>query len=75
MNILLLFTRDVRTEKDVGLVLDLATIRESELNAVTQCLYPMQDHKVDNLILLEVDEHVLGALNEGDTYVIRIIVI
>lgn len=51
------------------LVLDLATVRESDLNAVTQCLYPMQHPKDDNLILLEVDEHILGALNEGDKYV------
>ncbi|XP_012530645.1 sister chromatid cohesion protein DCC1 isoform X2 [Monomorium pharaonis] len=33
---------------------------------MTQCLYPMQDHQVNDLILLEVDEHILGALNEGD---------
>lgn len=50
------------------LILDLATIKEPDLNTVTQCLYPMQDYKIDNLILLEVDEHILGMLNEEDTY-------
>lgn len=50
-------------------ILELATIKESDLNSTTQCLYPMQDHKIDDLILLEVDKHIWEALNEGDTYV------
>jgi len=50
-------------------VLKLATIEESDLNPVTQCLYSMQDHKIDDMILLEVDKHILEALKEGDTYV------
>ncbi|XP_011144860.1 sister chromatid cohesion protein DCC1 isoform X2 [Harpegnathos saltator] len=63
--------RDIRTKEDVRLVLDLATIRESELNPLTQCLYPIGDHKIDNLILLEVDKHIWEALNEGDTVSFR----
>lgn len=66
----LFLSRNVRTKEDVCEILELATIKESDLNSVTQCLYPMKDHQVDNLILLEVDEHILGALNEGDTYVL-----
>ncbi|XP_011690982.1 PREDICTED: sister chromatid cohesion protein DCC1 [Wasmannia auropunctata] len=62
---------NVRTKENVCEILELATIKESDLNAVTQCLYPMQDHQVDNLILLEVDEHVLGGLSEGDTISFR----
>ncbi|XP_011173610.2 sister chromatid cohesion protein DCC1 [Solenopsis invicta] len=62
---------NVRTKEDVCEILELATIKESDLNSVTQCLYPMKDHQVDNLILLEVDEHILGALNEGDTVSFR----
>jgi hypothetical protein len=50
-------------------VLKLATIEESDLNPVTQCLYSMQDHKIDDMILLEVDKHILEALNEDNTYV------
>lgn len=69
-NSLFLFSsRDIRTKEDVCLVLDLATIRESELNPLTQCLYPVEDYKTDNLMLLEVDKHILEALNKGDTYV------
>lgn len=51
------------------MILDLAAIRESELNPLTQCLYPVQDHKIDNLMLLEVDKHILEELDKGDTYV------
>lgn len=64
---------DVRTEEDVRQILELATIKESDLNSTTQCLYPMQDHKIDDLILLEMDKHIWEALNEGDTYVSFII--
>lgn len=61
--------KDVRTKEDVQQILELATIKESELNSMTQCLYPMQDHKTDDLMLLEVDKHIWEALNVGDTYV------
>ncbi|XP_029673168.1 sister chromatid cohesion protein DCC1 isoform X2 [Formica exsecta] len=63
--------KDVRTEEDVRQILELATIKESDLNSTTQCLYPMQDHKIDDLILLEVDKHIWEALNEGDTVSFR----
>ncbi|XP_014476586.1 PREDICTED: sister chromatid cohesion protein DCC1 [Dinoponera quadriceps] len=64
--------RDIRTKEDVSLVLDLATIKKSELNPLTQCLYlNMQDHKIDNLMLLEVDKHILEAFDERDTVSFR----
>ncbi|CAL1677615.1 unnamed protein product [Lasius platythorax] len=63
--------QDVRTKEDVGQILELATIKESDLNSTTQCLYPMQDHKIDDLMLLEVDKHIWEALNEGDTVSFR----
>ncbi|EZA51097.1 Sister chromatid cohesion protein DCC1 [Ooceraea biroi] len=63
--------RDVRTKEDACQILELATIKESDLNPVTQCLYPMQEDKVDDLILLEVDKHILKALSEGDTVSFR----
>lgn len=66
----LFLSRNIRSKEDVCLVLDLATIRESEVNPLTQCLYAMQDHKTDNLILLEVDKHILEELNIGNTYVL-----
>lgn len=59
--------KDVRTEEDVRQILELATIKESDLHSITQCLYPMQDHKIDDLMLLEVDKHIWEGLNEGDT--------
>ncbi|XP_071562935.1 sister chromatid cohesion protein DCC1 [Temnothorax nylanderi] len=62
---------NVRTKENVSEILELASIKESDLNALTQCLYPMQDHQIDDLILLEVDEHILGALNEGDAISFR----
>ncbi|XP_029166052.1 sister chromatid cohesion protein DCC1 [Nylanderia fulva] len=63
--------KDVRTKEDVQQILELATIKESDLNSTTQCLYPMQDHKADDLMLLEVDKHIWEALNEGDTVSFR----
>ncbi|XP_077276195.1 sister chromatid cohesion protein DCC1 [Temnothorax americanus] len=62
---------NVRTKENVSEILELAAIKESDLNAVTQCLYPMKDHQIDDLILLEVDEHILGALSEGDAISFR----
>lgn len=62
---------DERTKEDVCLILDLATIKESELNTVTQCLYPMQDHEINDLMLLEVNEHILEQLDEGDVISFR----
>ncbi|TGZ37740.1 Sister chromatid cohesion protein dcc1-like protein [Temnothorax longispinosus] len=47
---------NVRTKENVSEILELAAIKESDLNAVTQCLYPMKDHQIDDLILLEVKE-------------------
>ncbi|XP_072756652.1 sister chromatid cohesion protein DCC1 isoform X2 [Anoplolepis gracilipes] len=63
--------KDVRTEEDVRQILELATIKESDLHSITQCLYPMQDHKIDDLMLLEVDKHIWEGLNEGDTVSFR----
>ncbi|KAL0119702.1 hypothetical protein PUN28_007859 [Cardiocondyla obscurior] len=64
--------RNVRTKENVSEILELATIKESDLRTVTQTLYSMQDHQVNNdLILLEVDKHILGALSEGDVISIR----
>jgi len=61
--------KDVRTQEDVRQILELATIKETDLNSTTQCLYPMQSLKVDDLMLLEVDKHIWETLKEGDTYV------
>lgn len=67
--IFFLLSRNVRTKEDVCQILELATIKEADLNAVTQSLYSAT-HRADNLMLLEVDDHILGKLNAGDTYVI-----
>ena len=61
--------RDDRTKEDVCQILELATIKENDLNNMTQCLYSTENHKTDNLMLLEVDDHILETLNKGDTYV------
>ncbi|XP_012217397.1 sister chromatid cohesion protein DCC1 isoform X2 [Linepithema humile] len=57
---------DVRTKEDVCQILELAAIKENDLNIVTQCLYSTQNYKIDNLMLLEVDNHILETLNKGD---------
>ncbi|XP_011874528.1 PREDICTED: sister chromatid cohesion protein DCC1 isoform X2 [Vollenhovia emeryi] len=62
---------NVRTKEDVCEILELATIKESDLSAVTQCLYPTRDHQTDDLMLLEVDEHILSGLGEGDAISFR----
>ncbi|XP_011647331.1 sister chromatid cohesion protein DCC1 [Pogonomyrmex barbatus] len=63
--------KNIRTEENIREILDLATIKESNLNAMTQCLYPMRCHQADDLILLEIDEHIFGALSKEDTISFR----
>lgn len=62
-------SRNVRTKENVCQLLELATFKETDLNIVTQSLYSAA-HKSDNLMLLEVNEHILEELNKGDTYVV-----
>ncbi|XP_018403671.1 PREDICTED: sister chromatid cohesion protein DCC1 isoform X2 [Cyphomyrmex costatus] len=63
--------RDVRVKENVCEILELAGIKESDLNTVTQCLYSTQDHQVNDMILLEVDEDILKGLNQEDALSFR----
>ncbi|XP_020291297.1 sister chromatid cohesion protein DCC1 [Pseudomyrmex gracilis] len=62
--------RDVRTMEDVRQCLELAAIKETDLNIVTQSLYSAAQMP-DSLMLLEVNEHILKELNEGDAVSFR----
>ncbi|EGI67693.1 PREDICTED: sister chromatid cohesion protein DCC1 isoform X1 [Acromyrmex echinatior] len=63
--------RNIHVKENVCEILELAGIKESDLNTVTQCLYSMQDHQVNDMILLEVDEDILKRLNQGDAISFR----
>ncbi|XP_018314425.1 sister chromatid cohesion protein DCC1 isoform X2 [Mycetomoellerius zeteki] len=62
--------RNVRVKENVCEILELAGIKESDLNTMTQCLYSMQD-QVNDMILLEVDEDILKGLNQEDALSFR----
>lgn len=64
------FYRYSRTIEEVHKSLELAVIKESDLRNVTQILYSAQEHDIEKHIkLLELDEHLIEAINKGDRYI------
>ncbi|XP_018049761.1 PREDICTED: sister chromatid cohesion protein DCC1 isoform X2 [Atta colombica] len=63
--------RNIHVKENVCEILELAGIKESDLNIMTQSLYSMQDHQANDMILLEVDEEILKGLNQGDAISFR----
>ncbi|XP_043802214.1 sister chromatid cohesion protein DCC1 [Apis laboriosa] len=61
-------TRYSRTTEEIHKSLELAVIKESDLQNVTQILYSAQEHDIEKHIkLLELDEHLIEAINKGDS--------
>lgn len=57
-----------RTREEIHKSLELAVIKESDLQNVTQILYSAQEHDIEKHIkLLELDEHLIEAINKGDS--------
>ncbi|CAK9830357.1 Sister chromatid cohesion protein DCC1 [Anthophora retusa] len=57
-----------RTIEEVRETLELASIKESTLQNVTQILYSTREHDIDKCIkLLELDEHLMKTISKGDS--------
>ncbi|CAK9821068.1 Sister chromatid cohesion protein DCC1 [Anthophora plagiata] len=57
-----------RTIEEVRETLELASIKESTLQNVTQILYSAREHDIDKCMkLLELDEHLMKTISKGDS--------
>lgn len=64
------FYRYSRTTEEIHKSLELAVIKESDLQNVTQILYSAQEHDIEKHIkLLELDEHLIETIKKGDRYI------
>lgn len=65
------FCRYSRTLNEVRETLELAVIKESGLRNVTQVLHSTSESDANRRTkLLELDEHLLATIKEGDRYIV-----